>query len=118
MKFNKISLFTLLMVFSSYSFALNTDEWVYQSITGDLKDSAGCKNKEYAMKKVKPGSYRFKNDARFLCNNIAFGWSFVEVEDEGKMVCEACEGEYEGAEKYRCRMTNVTLKCRQVKRGW
>ena len=42
MKFNKISLFTLLMVFSSYSFALNTDEWVYQSITGDLKDSAGC----------------------------------------------------------------------------
>lgn len=118
MKFNKISLFALLIVFSSHSFAKNTDDWVYKSITGDLKPSAGCKGKEYSMKKVQPGSYRFKNDARFLCNNIGFGWSFVEVENEGKMVCDACEGEYEGEEKYRCSMRNVTLKCRQVERGW
>lgn len=118
MKFNKISLFAMLLVFSSNSFSLATDEWVYQSVTGDLKESAGCKGKDYSMKKVKPGSYRFKNDSRFLCNNIGFGWSFVEVENEGTMTCDACEGEYEGEEKYRCRMTNVKLKCRQVKRGW
>lgn len=118
MKFNIISLFALLLVFSSHSFAQNTDDWVYKSISGDLKPSAGCKGKEYSTKKVLPGSYRFKNDARFLCNNIGFGWSFVEVEDEGTLVCDACEGEYEGEEKYRCYMSNVTLKCRQVERGW
>lgn len=118
MKFNKISLFIMLLIFSSHSFAISTDEWEYEVIKGDLTDSPGCKDRAKAEKKVRPGSYRFKNDAKFLCNSKGYGWSLVGIENEGELECNACEGDYEGAEKYRCRMKNVTIKCKQVKKGW
>ena len=117
MKFNKFAVFTMLLVFSSHSFALNTDEWVYETKVGNLKPTAGCKDKEYASKKASTGR-RFNKYAKLLCNTKGFGWAIDEVLDKGELVCEACEGEYEGTEKYRCHMKNVKVQCKQVARGW
>ena len=117
MKFNKFGLFVLLLVFSSHSFALAVDEWEYKTITGDLKPTAGCKDKEKAEKQASKG-YRFNKYSTLLCTQIAYGWSKEKVEDKGELVCEPCEGDYEGAEKYRCWMKDVVVKCRTVKKGW
>ena len=38
--------------------------------------------------------------------------------DNGTVVCEACEGEYEGEEKYRCHVKDVVVLCKQVSRGY
>ena len=121
MKFNIFFLFTLLFVFSSQSFALSEGkegDWVKKEITGDLKPTAGCKDKAYAEKKAAPGGYRFKKYTTELCNSIAYGWGKSKVVSNGTMVCEACEGEYEGKEKYRCYLQDVTVECKIVKRGF
>ena len=117
MKFNKFGLFALLLVFSSHSFALAVDEWEYKTITGSLKPTAGCKDKEKASKQASTG-YRFEKYSTLLCTQMAYGWSKEAVEHEGELVCEACEGGFEGAEKYRCYMKDVVVKCRTVKKGW
>ena len=117
MKFNKFALFALLLLFSSHSFALAVDEWEYKTITGNLKPTAGCKEKEKAAKQASTG-HRFEKYTKLLCTQMAYGWSKEEVIDSGELVCEACEGDFEGAEKYRCYMKDVVVKCRTVKKGW
>lgn len=116
MKINIFSLIMLVLVsFSTQSFAANVDEWNYENITGDLKPTAGCKDKAKAEKQASSG-YRFKKYTTIMCQTKGYGWGLEEVIDKGELVCEACEGDYEGAEKYRCYMKNVTAKCRQVAR--
>ncbi len=118
MKCYKLFLFTLLTVFAGQSLALNTDEWVYKEITGNLKPTPGCKSKEKAAKQASTG-YRFKKYTSELCNALGYGWSKGEVLDKGELVCEPCEGEYEDqSDKYRCYMKQVTIKCKQVKAGF
>lgn len=106
----------LLVVFSSQSFATNVDEWVFENVTGDLKPTPGCKDRAKAEEQAASG-YRFKKYAKLLCNTKSYGWAIEEVVDKGEVVCEECEGgEYEGAEKYRCYMKDVVVKCKQVVR--
>lgn len=121
MKFNVFFLLTLLFAFSSQSFALSEGkdgDWDLKSLTGDLKPTAGCKNKEIAEKKTIPGSYRFNKYTTEMCNAIGYGWGKSKVVNNGELTCEACEGDYEGKEKYRCYMKDVTVECKIVKRGF
>lgn len=113
----KFTLITILLMFSCQSFALNSDDWVYETETGNLKQTAGCKDKAYASKKASTG-HRFKKYSKLLCSTKGFGWAIDKVLDRGELVCEACEGEYEGDEKYRCYMKDVKVQCKQVVRGW
>lgn len=117
MKFNALFLFLSLVMLSGQASAINTDEWVYKETTGDLKPTAGCKDKAVAEKEASTG-YRFKKYTTEMCNNLGYGWGKSKVIDKGQLVCEACEGDYEGAEKYRCYMQDVTVECKIVKRGW
>jgi len=117
MKLNIICLFALLFTFAGQSLAANVDEWEYKTITGDLRPTPGCKKKAYAEKKASTG-YRFDTQTSELCNNISYGWTKVEVLDNGEMSCNACGGKYEGKDKYRCTVKNVKVKCKIVKRGW
>lgn len=118
MKFNVFFLFALLFVFSNQLLAASEGSWVTENVTGDLKPTAGCKDIEQAKKQTAPGSYRFNKYTTELCNGKGYGWGKMKVEDNGEMVCEACEGEYEGMEKYRCFMKDVTVQCKIVKRGF
>ena len=118
MKLRLLFLFTLLFAFSNLTFAASVDEWVTKTITGDLKPTAGCKDKAKAEKQTAPGSYRFKKYTTILCNDIAYGWGRDKVLDNGELVCDACEGDYEGKEKYRCYMKDVKVQCKMVKRGF
>ena len=121
MKLKLFFLFALLFVFSNQSFAASEGkegDWVKKNVTGDLKPTAGCKDKEKAEKQTIPGSYRFKKYTTKLCNDKAYGWGKSKVIDNGQMVCEACEGDYEGKEKYRCFMQDVTVECKIVKRSF
>ncbi len=118
MKLNLFFILALLFGFSSQVSAINVDEWVTENVTGDLKPSAGCKDKAKAEKSSRPGGYRFGKYTTELCNAKGYGWGKSKVIDNGTMVCEACEGDYEGKEKYRCFMQNVTVECKMVKRGW
>jgi len=118
MKIKLFFLLTLLFVFSNQSFAASEDSWVTKNITGDLKATAGCKDKAKAEKKTVPGSYRFDKYTTLLCNEIGYGWGKSKVVDNGELVCEACEGDYEGKEKYRCFMKDVVVECKIVKRGF
>ena len=62
MKFNVFFLFALLFVFSSQSLAASEGregDWVKKTVSGDIKATAGCKDKAKAEKQTIPGSYRF-----------------------------------------------------------
>jgi len=118
MKLKIFCLFALLFAFSNQSIAASVDEWVTKTITGDLKPTAGCKDKAKAEKQTIPGSYRFKKYTTLLCNEIAYGWGKDKVLDNGELVCDACEGDYEGMEKYRCYMKDVKIQCKIVKRSF
>lgn len=116
MKF-KVALIAMMLVFSGLSFAKSTDDWVYENITGNLKQTPGCKDKEASIKKASTGR-RFKKYAKLLCGSKGYGWAIDQVTDNGTVVCEACEGEYEGEEKYRCHVEDVVVRCKQVARGF
>lgn len=121
MKFNVFFLFALLFVFSNpgYSASVGLEgDWQKQIVTGDLKATAGCKDKDKAAKQTIPGSYRFRKYTKIMCQNIAYGWGRDKVMDEGELVCDACDGEYEGKEKYRCYMKDVKVQCKIVKRSF
>jgi hypothetical protein len=114
MKF-KLLLIALVLTFSTQSFATNVDEWTYTTKKGDLKPTPGCKNKEKASKNASSG-HRFKKYTKLLCNDIGYGWAYSKVVDRGEVVCEPCDGDYEGTEKYRCNMMDVVVECKQVAR--
>ncbi|NOQ14884.1 MAG: hypothetical protein GQ583_10475 [Methyloprofundus sp.] len=121
MKLNIFCLFALLFVFSNQSFAASEGkegDWDMRNVIEDLKPTAGCKDKAKAEKQTIPGSYRFNKYTTQVCNNIGYGWGKNKVVDNGELVCEACEGDYEGKEKYRCYMKDVTVECKIVKRGF
>ncbi len=117
MKLKLFGLLVLLFIFANPSYALSVDEWEYETITGDLKPTAGCKDKEKAQKQASTG-YRFKKYTTKLCNVKGYGWGKSKVVDRGELVCDPCGGEYEGTEKYRCYMKDVQVECKMVKRGW
>ncbi len=117
MKFKIAFLVASIFMFSQQASAISTDEWVYESVTGDLKPTAGCKDKAKAEKSASTG-YRFKKYTTEMCNSMGYGWGKDKVLEKGKLVCEPCEGDYEGKEKYRCFMEEVTVQCKIVKRGW
>ena len=117
MKVNKFCLLFVLYLFSNQSIALFQGGFEYEVITGDLKPTPGCKNKEEASKQASTG-YRFKKYTKMLCQHIGYGWGLAEVKDKGEVVCEPCEGEAESIDNYRCYVKNVTLKCGLTKRGW
>ncbi len=119
MKLKTIVLTTLFLV-PSLSFATNADEWVYKDVTGNMRPGPGCTNKEKAMEKVMPkpegykGYSRFNKYAKLICGGEGYGWTDDSIVDPGEVVCEECGGEY--ADKYRCQMVNVVVKCKQVVR--
>ncbi len=115
MKINIFFLMAVLVTFSSQSFATNVDEWNYENITGTLKPTAGCKDKDKATKQASSG-YRFKKYAKLLCGSKGYGWAIDEIVDNGEVICEECEGDYENTEKYRCHVKDVVVKCKQVAR--
>jgi len=114
---NKIFLIFVLFLFSNQTFAWNQGGYKYKEITGDLKPTPGCKNKEKASKKAS-SEYRVKKSSKVLCQHIGYGWGLAEVLDRGEVVCEPCEGEVESIDNYRCYVKNVTLKCVLTKLGW
>lgn len=119
MKLKNVCLVALFS-FSGMAFATNVDEWVYKEVTGTLKSSPGCIDKDKAIEKVKkkPDSFkgysRFNKYSRLLCEQEGYGWALEEVLDEGEVVCDECEGDFKG--KYRCYVKDVRLKCKQVVR--
>lgn len=80
-------------------------------ITGNLKPSPGCKDKTIAEKQVIPSTYRFTKYTQIMCQKDSYGWGLDKVMDYGELVCKACEGEYEGNEKYSCYMKDVKVQC-------
>ncbi|MEO1880743.1 MAG: hypothetical protein ABGX37_03425 [Methylococcales bacterium] len=119
MKLGKICLLFVLYMFSHQSIALSTGGWGDTKIVvGNLKPTPGCKNKEVAAKQASVGSYRFKKHTKVLCQQIAYGWSLLEVQDSGEVVCETCEGEEESEDNYRCYVKNVKLMCGITSRGY
>ncbi len=77
MKFNVFICFALLFVFSNQSFAASEGregDWEKRIVTGDLKATAGCKDKAKAEKQTIPGSYRFEKYTKIMCQHIAYGW--------------------------------------------
>lgn len=119
MKLKNICLVALFS-FSNLSFATNVDEWNYKEVTGSLKASPGCIDKQKAIEKVKkkPDSYtgysRFDKYSKILCEQEGYGWTLDTVVDEGEVVCDECEGDFTG--KYRCYVKDVKLRCKQVVR--
>ncbi len=116
MKFTKITLITMLLVlFSGHSLATNIDEWDYESITGNLKQTPGCKDKVRASKQASTG-LRFKKYTKLLCGSKGYGWGIDKVLDNGEIICDECEGDYEDTEKYRCYVKDVKVQCKRVVR--
>lgn len=64
------------------------------------------KDKETAMKKAESELQIFAKEA--CRQNIAKGWSLVEIKNPGEMNCE------ETPEGHHCRKKNIELECRQV----
>lgn len=118
MKMNKAMLINIgfflavVAVFASQVVTQTTNEWEYKTIVGDLKPTAGCKDKEVAEKSASTG-YRFKKYSRILCEGEGYGWSLVKVIDKGNLVCDLCGGDYEDLEKYRCAMEQVKVECKR-----
>jgi hypothetical protein len=118
MKIGKICLLFMLYFFSHQSIALSTGGiGETKVVTGNMRVTPGCKNKEVAAKQASTG-YRFKKHSKVMCQQIAYGWSLVEVQDRGEVVCEPCEGEEASDDKYRCYMKNVKLLCGITNRGY
>jgi hypothetical protein len=118
MKVTRICLLFLLYFFSNQAMALFQGGIDYQVISGNLKPTPGCKNKQKAAKQATTG-YRFKKQTKVLCQQIGYGWNFSAVEDSGELVCEPCDGKPESStENYQCYVKNITLKCRLIRRGW
>ncbi len=112
----------LLFFFSGHISAKNiggVDDWEYKTVSGNLKPTPGCKSKEKASKQA-TSPYRYKRYTNIMCQNIGYGWSIAKVEQDGEVVCEACEGVEGdgGVEKYRCYVKDVTVKCKIVSRGY
>lgn len=120
MKLKTTTLLIGMLITPGLALATNVDEWVYKNVTGDLRPGAGCAEKEAAMEKVMPkpegykGYSRFEKHAKALCQAEGYGWTSDSVVDPGEVVCEECGGDY--ADRYRCQMINVTVKCKQVVR--
>ncbi|KAF3977948.1 MAG: hypothetical protein HFP77_04595 [Methylococcales symbiont of Iophon sp. n. MRB-2018] len=119
MKISKICFLFALYVMSNQAIALSTGGiGETKIITGNMKATPGCKNKEVASKQASTG-YRFKKYSKVMCQQIAYGWSLVEVQDRGEVVCETCEGEEgKGDDNYRCYVKNVKLLCGITNRGY
>ncbi len=117
MKVNKLCLLFVLCLFSNQSFALFQSGFDYKEITGDLKHTPKCQNKEEASKHASTG-YRFKKQTKVLCQKIGYGWRFSKVENRGEIVCEPCESTVKNIRKYQCYVKNITLTCVLTRRGW
>jgi len=113
MKMNIVFFLAVVLIFASQVFTQTTNEWEYKTITGDLKPTAGCKDKDKAEKSASTG-YRFKKYTSILCESEGYGWSLVKVIDRGQLVCDLCGGDYEDLEKYRCAMEQVKVECKRV----
>ena len=110
-------LFLLLYIYANQSFAWNQGGFDYQVITGNTMPTPGCKSKPKALKQAS-SNYRIKKSSQVICQNIGYGWGFMEIQDEGEIVCEACDDESLSKENYRCYIKNISLKCRLIRRGW
>jgi len=108
----KLKIIGLLAVLTFFSGATQAAEWRYKVITGDTKDTPGCKDKAKA-EALAGGEYRFNKYTRILCQAMGYGWGRDEVLDKGKIVCDECEGDYYKG-KYSCHVANIKLKCKQM----
>ena len=117
MKSTKFYLLFVLYLFATQSMAINQGGFDYKIITGDLKSTPGCKNKEVAAKQASTG-YRYKKYSKVLCQYIGYGWTLDKVVDKGELVCEPCDGDVEKINNYQCYVKDITLKCVLTKRGW
>ena len=114
----KFCLLIIFFAFSNQSIALSTGgTGDTKIIKGNMKPTPGCKNKEVASKQASTG-YRFKKYSKVMCQQIAYGWTLVEVMDKGEVVCEPCEGEEDSEDNFRCYVKNVSLKCGITSRGY
>jgi len=119
MKMNKSMLvniaffLAIVAVFASQVGTQTTNSWEYKTVVGDLKPTAGCKDKDKAEKSASTG-YRFEKYTDILCEEEGYGWGLSKVIDRGQLVCDLCGGDYEDLEKYRCAMEQVKVECKKI----
>jgi hypothetical protein len=110
-----IALLVISVFFADAAMALNTDEWVYKEKTEHLKSSPGCDTKEAAIAMAK-SPYRFNKYTQLICQHEGYGWTVNEIKNPGTPICDECQGADKG--KYSCYLSDVTVQCKMVKRGF
>lgn len=75
---------------------------------------AKCEDKASAIASAsKP--YNINRFTKRFCQSQGYGWHVEKVKDNGKPVCQACEGKDQGKE--RCHVEDIVVTCKLIKPG-
>lgn len=113
MKIHALSFIAVAFLFCGSASA--DTEWIHRTLMGNSlptpKCAAEAKAKELASK---PNT--IKDFAKQFCSTQGYGWALEEVKDNGKLVCNQCEGD-KGADTQQCHLEDIVAECRRIKPG-
>jgi hypothetical protein len=110
MKFKFLTLLTVLSFYTVTSFAT---EYIYRDLMANTLPPPKCEAKSEAVARASKQSYMNRYTKKF-CRSQGYGWSFTEVKNTGKSVCNECSDQ---SGKYRCYAEGVVVKCQRIKPG-
>ncbi len=111
MKFNLLVLFAGLTFFSSS--VLATD-YIYRDLMANTLPSPVCAIESEAIAAASK-SYNIKNYSQRFCQTQGYGWHVEAVKDNGKAICNECNGSNSG--KKKCHLEDVVVTCKRIKPG-
>ncbi len=97
-----------LMAGSAYS-----TEYEYRDLLGNTLAPQKCSSQADAGAKAQE-KYNIDKYVKLFCETQGYGWHVSEVKDNGKLVCNECDGK---ADKFQCHLEDIRVSCKHIKPG-
>lgn len=88
-------------------------EYMFRDLLGNTLAPQKCAAESDAKTKA-TDSYNVDKYVKVFCETQGYGWHVSEVKDNGKLVCNECDGK---SGKYQCHLEDVRVTCKRLKPG-
>ncbi len=88
-------------------------EYEYRDLLANTLPSQKCAVQPDAGNRARE-PYNVDKYTKVFCETQGYGWHVSEVKDQGKLICNECEGQ---SGKQQCHLEDLRVTCKHIKPG-
>lgn len=101
------------LVLAAMAGGAHSTEYEYRDLLGNTLAPRKCSSQADAGARAQE-KYNIDKFVKLFCETQGYGWHVADVKENGKLVCNECEGK---SDKFQCHVEDIRVTCKHIKPG-